>query len=275
MSGASGVASAAPLSGLASYHQTATTSEVDLEPREAGCPHRVGMVYLNLQSGETRPARCGRNACDYCLRVNAKRRALAIAWARPEREIRLSLLAEPDDAHPWQTARRRYRRMREYLRRWSVDPGEWGLMLERNPQGTGYHGHVIQHGPKVNKDALDQAAFRAGAGLTRVRKVRDVGSLSSYGLKGAALAAYGLKGTQDHGETFLDLNGGRLGHFTPGFFRSPSGATMGVRAAERQALRAVYGTSEGEWTLATESGARSWASLPQRRPLASVTPITA
>lgn len=231
------------------------------------------MVYLNLQTGETRPARCGRNGCSYCLQANARRRALAIAYSRPEREIRLSLLAEPDDEHPWHTARRRYRRQREYLRRWGQDPGHWFLTLEMNPEGTGYHAHVMQHGPKIDKDALDQAAFRAGAGLTRVRKIRDTKRLADYGLKGAALAAYGLKGTAEGDETFLDLNGGRLGHFTPGFFRSPSGATMGVRPAERAALKAVYGTSEGEWTLVTESGARSWASVPRKGSLASVTPI--
>lgn len=229
------------------------------------------MVWLNLSTGESRPARCGRNGCDYCLAANARRRALAIAYSRPEREIRISLVADQGDVDPWQTARTRVNRMREYLKRWDEDPGLWGWHVEPNPEETGYHAHVVQHGPrKVNKDALDQAAFRAGAGLTRVRKVQHVDGLSEYGLKGAALAAYGLKGVRT-GTEYLRHNGGRLGHYSRGFFRSQVGETLAVREAERAALTARYGESDGAWTLATERGARSWASLPRATHPASET----
>lgn len=257
--------------GLASYHQTSTTPEglegpleVDHEQVGRGCPNRSGMVLLNLETGESRPARCGRNGCAYCLGMNARRRALAVAYARPDREIRVSLVADADtpEAQVWATARTRVNRMREYLKRWGEDPGYWGTNVEPNPEGTGYHGHITQHGPrKINKDALDQASFRAGSGLTRVRKVQHIDGLAEYGLKGAALAAYGLKGAAE-GVDYLRHNGGRLGHFSVGFFRSPEGGTLGVRVAERLAMVALYGEQEkGTWTLATESGARSWASL--------------
>lgn len=262
-------------SGLASNHQTSTTlegSEVDGQPLGGGCPARRGMVWLNLETGEARAARCGRLACSYCLAMNARRRALAIAYARPDRELRLSLVADEGDVDPWQTARLRVNRTREYLKRWGEDPGFWGWHVEQNPGENGYHAHVCQHGSrKVNKDALDQAAFRAGAGLTRVRKVQNQDGMAEYGLKGAALAAYGLKGAVQ-GSEYLRLNGGRLGHYSAGFFRSQDGGTLAVRTAERLAMAARYGETEpGTWTLATERGAASWASLAPKPGPALVT----
>lgn len=260
--------------GLASYRQSSPRSEgqetagdapaePDVEPVGEGCPARKGMVFLNLSTGAVVPARCGRLACSYCLARNARRRALAIAYSRPEREFRLSLVADAGDPDPWQTARYRINKTREYLKKWKEDPGLWGFHVEPNPEGTGYHAHGVQHGrKKMNKDALDQASFRAGAGLTRVRKVQHVDGLSEYGLKGAAVAAYGLKGALE-GTEYLRLNGGRLGHYSRGFFRGPEGATLPVRVAETLALRALYGEQEqGAWTLMTERGAMSWASLP-------------
>lgn len=282
MTTTTGAGGAGP-SGLASYRQSSTTSEgqigagdapaePDVEPAGDGCPARAGMVFLNLSTGETRPARCGRNACSYCLTRNARRRALAIAYSRPERELRLSLVADAGDPDPWQTARGRINRTREYLKRWKEPIGLWGFHVEPNPEGTGYHAHVVQHGPrKINKDALDQASFRAGGGLTRVRKVQHVDGLAEYGLKGAALAAYGLKGASE-GMEYLRLNGGRLGHYSRGFFRGADGATLAVRVAETLALRALYGEQEqGAWTLMTERGAASWASLPRASGRASET----
>lgn len=280
-------ASAGP-PGLASYHQSSTASEgsegplespgdapaePDVEPGAGGCPARSGMVFLNLSTGAVVPARCGRLACGYCLAKNARRRALAIALAQPQRELRLSLVADSGDADPWQTARGRINRTREYLKRWKEPIGFWGFHVEPNPEGTGYHAHVVQHGPrKINKDALDQASFRAGAGLTRVRKVQHVDGLAEYGLKGAALAAYGLKGAAE-GSEYLRLNGGRLGHYSRGFFRSLDGGTLAVREAERLALVALYGPMEkGAWTLMTEGGARSFLSLPRVTTPASGTP---
>jgi hypothetical protein len=270
--------------GLASYHQSSPTdsgqeeagdapAEPDVEPVGAGCPERIGMVFLNLVTGETRPARCGRNLCAYCLTKNARRRGLAIAYARPQRELRLSLVADAGDPDPFQTARYRINKTREYLKRWKEPVGLWGWHVEPNPEGTGYHAHAVQHGPrKINKDALDQASFRAGAGLTRVRKVQHVDGLAEYGLKGAALAAYGLKGATE-GTEYLRLNGGRLGHYSRGFFRSQDGETIAVRLAERLAMTALYGEQEaGAWTLMTDRGAASWASLPVATGRASATP---
>jgi hypothetical protein len=174
----------------------------------------------------------------------------------------MSLVADAGDPDPWRTVRGRVNRTREYLKRFGEDPGEWVVHVECNPALTGFHGHIWQHGPrKINADALDQAAFRAGAGLTRVRKVRSEVGVAGYGLKGAGAMGYGLKGSEGDPMEYLRLNGGRLTHQSRGFFRSEDGATLNVRSAERHALRAMLGESEGSWTLATTAGARSLASL--------------
>jgi hypothetical protein len=220
------------------------------------------MVYFNLDTGEVRPARCGRLSCSYCVVRNAWRRAAAIAYSRPEREIRLSLVADEGDPDPWPTVRYRINKTREYLKRFGLDPGQWVIHVESNPENTGFHAHVWQHGPsKLDKDALDQAAFRAGAGLTRVRKVRSQVGVAGYGLKGAGAMGYGLKGSEDDPLEYLRLNGGRLTHQSRAFFRSEGNARLNVRSAERHALRAMLGEGEGKWTLATVPGARSLASL--------------
>ena len=257
-----------PAPGLAYKHQTSTDQgpDFDLRPAGEGCPNRCGMVWFDLLTGEIRPARCGRLSCAYCVTRNAWRRAAAIAFSRPEREIRISLVADEGESDPWRTARTRINRTREYLKRFGQDPGEWVSHVESNPRLTGFHAHVWQHGPvKLDKDALDQAAFRAGAGLTRVRKVRSEVGVASYGLKGVGSMGYGLKGADGDPMEYLRLNGNRLTHQSRGFFRSPVGATLPVRGAERAALALVVGGGEGRWTLATERGARTLASLRPRR----------
>ncbi len=224
------------------------------------------MVWLNLLTGEARAARCGRNGCSVCIVANARRRALALALAKPQREIRVSLVADAQDPDPWVTARRRMNRIREYMARWETPIGEWAYFVEKNPAETGFHAHVMQRGQaKVDKDLLEEASQQAGAGLTRIRKVKSAGDLAAYGLKGIALAAYGLKGTDDNdgGTEFLRLNGGRLGHFSRNYFVSAAGGTLGVRQAERAALEAVYGHREGAgaWTLVSERAATSYRSV--------------
>jgi hypothetical protein len=217
------------------------------------------MVLLNETTGEVIPARCGINGCPYCVRGNAHRRTLARIYARPTRELRISLVADPGDPDPWPTVRYRVNKTRENLIRFGMDPGEWSYDVETNPQETGYHAHLLQHGPKLDKDALDQASFRAGAGLTRVRQIRNLDSAGSYGLKGAS--TYGLKGARDSADEYLRINGGRLGHHSRGFFRNQEGHRLGVRDAEVAAIREMFGESQGTWTLCHESALPTLASL--------------
>jgi hypothetical protein len=254
-----------PGTGLALYHQTSTNFEGE-NGALTRCPHKVGLAMLDYESGAWYPARCGRLTCPYCVKVQAFVRAAAIALAAPQRAIRLSLVADADDPDPWVTARRRINRTREwYKRETGHDLGEWLTQVERNPKATGYHAHAWQHGPsKVDKDALDVAAHRSGAGWTNVQRVKSNVGASFYGLKGVGGMGYGLKEAQGDPVEHLRLNGGRLTHQSRGFFRSEDGSTLAVRAAERLALEKMSGgRARGRWGIVTESAARSWESLPR------------
>lgn len=256
-----------PGTGLDPYHQTSTNSEVADELLVGlGCPSRRGMVFLNLTTGQVVAARCGKLSCAYCAKRNAYRRSLAIALAKPERALTLTLVADAEEADPWAVARRRVNRTREWLKRAGVAPGEWVTHVEPNPQGTGFHAHIWQHGSFLPKDALQEAGHHAGTGWTRIEKIRQGASAASYGLKGMS---YGLKGVTGQADAstaeYLRVNGGRLTHQSRAFFRGPKGETLPVRQAESAALRGTAGGGgQGTWALMTESGARSFLSV--RRP---------
>ena len=229
-----------PLPGLDKYRQSSTADEGGLAPdfgAERPACNPDGLRFVNVRTGVMVWARCGRLRCAYCIPLNARRRSAAIAWANPQRAITITLLAPAGDSDPWQTARRRWNRTREYLKRAGVDPGESVLHVEPNPRGTGFHGHVWQRGARpIPKAALQEAAHRAGAGWSRIERCRSTAGASAYGLKGLG---YGLKGTTDGPAEYLRVNGGRLTHQSRGFFRGES-----VRDAERLAVG-----SGDEWAV--------------------------
>lgn len=236
-----------------------------------GCPTMSGWVYFDYETGQVRPARCGRNRCAFCLTINARRRAAAIAYAEPEREITLTQVG-----NDWATVRSRVNKIAELLRRKDYTVlMDWHV--EANPKGTGHHVHVWQKGSRVPQSVLSDVAARSGAGsVVHISRLRNVAGASTYGLKGLAPARYGLKGTVN-GPEYLTLNGGRLSHHSRGFYVSPSGATIGVRQAEGLGLRALYGQDEQEhsWTLVRET---SLGSVERVRTMqtarASVTPAS-
>jgi hypothetical protein len=254
-----------PDTGLAYYHQSSTLDEHEKEDLKR-CPNRRGLAMLDYVSGQWSPARCRRLRCPYCIAVQAFLRSAAIALAAPKRAIRLSLVAEPGELDPWPVAQRRINRTREfYLRQTGHSLGEMCSHVEMNPQQTGFHAHVWQHGARrVDMGALDEASQRAGGGFAKVETVRSVTGAASYGLKGVGGMSYGMKESGEDPAEYLRLNGGRLTHQTRGFFRSVDGSTLSVRAAERAALKAMFGKREaGRWGLVTDQAARSWASLPR------------
>jgi hypothetical protein len=248
--------------GLDYYRQSSTTSDEpgELPDRAAAgelrCPAGVGWVLANSATGEVIPMRCGRNRCGYCLPRNARRRAAAMAWVGCDRSITITNVATAGDPDPWQTVRRTYNRTREYLTRMAVDPGVWGVFVERGSRTGMVHVHVAQRGAgAIPKKALQEAAHRAGAGWTRIERIRAGAGFSDYVGKG--FSSYVGKGfTEQDGANALVLNGGRLGHFSRGFFVSPTGGTLGVREAETLASRARSEEESGTWVLMREvSGA--------------------
>lgn len=242
--------------GLDSYRQSSTADEPenDLPDRTGGrCPNRLGISLMCVQTGEIVPARCARNKCPYCLPLNARRRALAVAMMDPRRTFTITNAADVSDEKPWQTVRCTYNRTREYLLRAHVEPGLWGVFVERGSMNGMVHCHVVQRGPKrLPKEALQAAAHKAGAGWTRIESIRGEKAVADYVAKGFGIAQYVGKSFSEQSSgpaEALSLNGGRLGHFSRGFFKDSSGATLGVRQAEKLAMAARRGDEVLTWVL--------------------------
>lgn len=246
-------AARARLASLASTDQT--------EPRGAlsACPYGSKRVVIELYSGMVYPDRCRSNQCLYCLPRNARRRCLAITLAGPQRMIRLSLAAGESDESPCNTARTRLGLIRRNLKRFGRHPGEWTWTIEKNPNDTGYHVHVLQRGRFLPQDELQEACLRAGAGIPWINAIKRQGIWTSrYGLKGFGADGYGLKAFRANGNPreALRINNGRMEHHSTGFF-AIDGDVVGVRDMERHAIAAMNGTKRVAFVGATADRAES------------------
>lgn len=246
MSAPEGAAAGGP-SSLVLYRQSLappTGDDAGVLPDPVGCPAKVGFFMMSQSTGAMFPARCGRLACTYCLRRNASRRARAISYAAPEREITFTQVG--DD---WPTFRDRMNRVAYGIRK-EVGRSEWVWHVEQNPKGTGHHIHAWQKGSYVPQRLLSSLAVTEGMGrITHVSKLRHVGKAAGYGLKGLS---YGMKGLEadEQGALYLGLNGRRLTHQSRGFFTSPDGEKLGVRGAEKAAAATdELGKDVGPWVL--------------------------
>jgi hypothetical protein len=178
-------------------------------------------------------------------------------WAGVDRSLTLTQVAPTGDSDPWPAVRYRVNKMRELLRRDGVEPGLWGYFVERGSETGMVHCHVGQHGPRrIPKEALQDVAHRVGAGWTRVERIRQGAGFASYVGKG--FASYVGKGFHaDDAAENLRLNGGRLGHFSRGFFGHLEGRAIPVREAERLAQQSLKkdDQDDGSWVFMRESGA--------------------
>lgn len=216
----------------------ASTDQMEPSERPSACPYGSGRVVIELYSGSVYPDRCRSSQCDYCLPLNARRRTLAITYAGPQRMIRLSLLAEEGDESPCTTALTRVKLIRRNLKRMGRHPGEWTFTIERNPEGTGYHAHCLQHGSFLPQPELQEACARSGAGMPDIRYIKREGIWTSrYGLKGFGADGYGMKTFRANGipREALRINNGRLEHHSRGFF-AIDGDALRVRDMERAAI---------------------------------------
>jgi hypothetical protein len=211
------------------------------EPAKIGCPTMLGRSFLNLDTGQLVAARCGRLRCAHCLRVNARRRAMAISISEPSRAILLTQVG-----NDWQTVRRRMFKLRHDLAA-RVGPFEWTWHVEPNPLGTGHHCHAWQHGSYVPQALLAERADGVGmGGFARVNAIRSSVGAGQYGLKGIS---YGLKGAQadDEGLGYLVDNGWRLTHQSRGYYRL-DGERASVKNAERCAVGGLS-AEPGRWVM--------------------------
>lgn len=152
--------------------------------------------------------------------------------------VRLSLVGDE-----WQTVRGRVRRLATSLRHATRSQWQWLWVVERNPRGTGHHVHALQRGPYVPQPVLQALCRREGLGIPWIARARRADRASTYGLKGA-LAVYELKsaGAGDH----LELNGGRLAHWSRGWWGRPY----------REVVRALSanGSDPGPWVRERRPG---------------------
>jgi hypothetical protein len=206
-------------------------------------------VLLNRSTGQTVPARCKAHKCPYCLPINARLVAGALALAGPQRAVRLSLVG--DD---WGIARNRMKQLTLAVRR---DGYDWNMAWHRepNPAGTGHHVHGWQRGADyVPQARLQELCQRVGMGIPYIEKIRQTGPIT-YGLKGID---YGLKlaDAEDQGATYLEVNGGRIVHSTRGFWRDEHGQGVGLREAMSAAARVwakLDPDEDADWVLTREA----------------------
>lgn len=177
-------------------------------------------------------------SCPVCVRIVAGRYARAIGLAAPAHQFLLTQVG--DD---WATIRERVKRFRRIIRR-TVDRWEDVVHVEKNPAGTGHHIHGWHWGDEPPVGALIEAAVGAGMGpfADLEPRVLEVGRPLAYGLKtvleGSPLGTSPPPATR----AYLEVNGGRLAHATPGFWRAPDGTPLNNL---REAVR--YTAGDGEW----------------------------
>ncbi|SFD05795.1 hypothetical protein SAMN04487968_1362, partial [Nocardioides terrae] len=198
-----------------------------------GRPLRVGEPYReNIETGEIRPMRCQRNGCPDCIGVNAWRRSLAVRFMKPTYELTLTTTDLHRCGDPWPQVQDRARVLRQAAKRCGVDLGVWGIYVEQGAKNGMTHAHiVVKDGQRLDFGWLRRRLESAGFGARfSYSAIKDDAGFAAYVGKG--FASYASKGYRDDADEALRLNGGRVGHFSRGFFPS------GVRRAEVQSLAA-------------------------------------
>jgi hypothetical protein len=216
---------------------------------------------VGLQSGKVMPADCDTGCCQTCGVRRAGARAVAITWAqrRHGRSRLITLTRAPAD---WQSRRGQVRDLRRRI----VESGrrcEWIWTTEAGSKTGMVHVHAIQHG-----DYIPQAELQTlwGGRIVDVRAVHDA---SKYISKSAGLVA-GYIGKNVSRETsglagHLELNGGRLHHWSRQFFEG-----LSIRAA----VAASRGDKSDEMWIGVFRGdaddetcrRRAWSSVNCRPP---------
>jgi len=193
-----------------------------------------GWVLRSLATGVVVPAFCRRLRCDVCRAREARRMVLALGAVGIERRVRLSLVGDE-----WQTVRGRVRRLGASLRRYTDGRWEWWWVCQGNPRGTGCHVHALVRGSYVPQRQLQRMCAREGLGIPWIGAHRP-----RHGRRGAAgtyelRELVGLYELRETGREALVLNGGRLAHWSRGWWGQPYRALLQELVAD--------GSDPGPW----------------------------
>lgn len=199
------------------------------------CPRFAGDTYWNARRRRPMPRMCLRLSCPVCVGQLAKSHAAAIALARPDQHILLTMLSDV-----WATARRQVNRGFQYLREQSR-PIEAAWTLERNPRKTGAHAHVFSRGAQIDEATLAVAARRAGLGIISEARPATLPAqplpMLVYPMKALLDPPAGATELWPEARDFLRLNGGRPVHVTRGFILGADGRPTTLRRAAVDARR--------------------------------------
>jgi hypothetical protein len=166
---------------------------------------------------------------------------MAASWAvgteRVDRSrfITLTLPQERWDI-TWDQLRQKLRDFKRYMKLRGYEV-EWLWTVEQGSKNGALHVHALAHG-----DYLPQpVAQEVWGGIAHLEAIRHDDRVSRYVLKQAArVAGYALKGASDGSyREHLDLNGGRVAHWSRGFFHG--------RKLDEVFAEASTGGDEGPW----------------------------
>lgn len=103
---------------------------------------------MNLATGQRVPGSCDTYACDWCGPRRMGEWPFVLSTASPERLVTLTLAPPDRERRRGQVRDLKYRvRARGYA-------CEWAWNTERNPKGTGFHIHLLQHGDYIPQREL-------------------------------------------------------------------------------------------------------------------------
>jgi hypothetical protein len=122
--------------------------------------------------------------------------------------------------------------LRQAAKRERVALGAFGTYVEQGAKSGMTHAHiVVRDGRRLDFDWLRARLVSAGfAARFTYSALRSDAEFSSH--VGKSFGSYATKGYRADAEDALRLNGGRVGHFSRGFFPD------GVRRAEVESLAA-------------------------------------
>lgn len=177
-----------------------------------------------MRTGEFWPADCDSGVCELCgvHRARVRARLLTIRMQEVGRARFITLTQAPRE---WQERRGQVRDLARRLRGEGYQC-EWCWVTERGGQTGMIHVHALQWG-----DYVPQAVLQDRWGGRRVDIRAAVSQHATYIEKSAArVASYIGKGAVGNLDEALDLNGGRLHHWSREFWGMP---IRDYRAAHR------------------------------------------